>query len=41
MSAAEQGAKIRRIVEELGMEIATPAEAQEMLHLKGGDQVAF
>ena len=40
-SNAEQVAKIRRIVEELGMEIATPAEAREMLHLKGGDQVAF
>ena len=35
------GAKIRRIVEELGHEIATPAEAREMLALKGGDRVGF
>ncbi len=40
-SNAEQVMKIRRIVEELGLEIATPAEAREMLALKGGDRVAF
>lgn len=40
-SNAEQVAKIRRIVEELGEEIATPAEAREMLALKGGDRVNF
>jgi uncharacterized protein (DUF849 family) len=40
-SNAEQVAKIRRIVEELGHTIATPAEAREMLALKGGDNVAF
>ncbi len=40
-SNAEQVAKIRRIVEELGLEIATPAEAREMLALKGGDRVGF
>lgn len=40
-SNAEQVAKIRRIVEELGMEIATPAEARAVLGLKGGDQVNF
>jgi uncharacterized protein (DUF849 family) len=40
-SNAEQVAKIRRIIEELGMEIATPDEAREMLGLKGGDRVAF
>lgn len=40
-SNAEQVAKIRRIVEELGMEIATPAEARATLGLKGGDQVNF
>jgi uncharacterized protein (DUF849 family) len=40
-SNAEQVAKIRRIVEELGMEVATPAEARRMLDLKGGDTVAF
>lgn len=40
-SNAEQVAKIRRIVEELGHEVATPAEARQMLALKGGDDVAF
>lgn len=40
-SNAEQVSKIRRIVEELGHEIATPAEAREMLALKGGDMVGF
>jgi uncharacterized protein (DUF849 family) len=40
-SNAEQVAKIRRIIEELGMEIATPKEARAMLGLKGGDRVAF
>jgi uncharacterized protein (DUF849 family) len=38
---AEQVAKIRRIVEELGLEVATPADAREMLKLKGGDRVGF
>ena len=36
-----RSAKIRRILEELGHEIATPAEAREMLALKGGDNVRF
>ena len=40
-SNAEQVRKIRRIIEELGHEIATPAEAREMLALKGADKVAF
>jgi uncharacterized protein (DUF849 family) len=40
-SNAEQVAKIRKILEELSLEIATPAEARQMLKLKGGDQVAF
>jgi len=40
-SNAEQVAKIRRIIEELGYEIATPAEAREMLGLKGADKVSF
>ena len=40
-SNAEQVAKIRRIVEELGYEIATPEEAREMLGLKGADRVKF
>lgn len=40
-SNAEQVSKIRRIVEELGLAIATPAEARDILALKGGDRVAF
>jgi uncharacterized protein (DUF849 family) len=38
-SNAEQVAKIRRIIEELGMEIATPAETRQILSLKGRDKV--
>jgi uncharacterized protein (DUF849 family) len=38
---AEQVAKIRRIVEELSLDIATPQEARKMLALKGGDNVGF
>jgi uncharacterized protein (DUF849 family) len=38
---AEQVAKIRRILEDLSLEIATPAEAREILQLKGGDRVGF
>jgi uncharacterized protein (DUF849 family) len=41
VSNAEQVLKIRRIVEELGMEVATPEEAREILSLKGSDRVAF
>ena len=40
-SNAAQVAKVRRIVEELSLEVASPAEAREMLGLKGGDQVNF
>lgn len=40
-SNAEQVAKIRRVLEELSLEIATPAEAREILQLKGGDRVGF
>ncbi|SNS53763.1 3-keto-5-aminohexanoate cleavage protein [Tropicimonas sediminicola] len=40
-SNAQQVAKIRRIVEDLGCEVASPDEAREMLALKGGDRVAF
>ena len=40
-SNAEQVAKIRRIVEELGYEIATPGEARTLLGLKGADRVKF
>ena len=40
-SCAEQVRKIRRILAELSLEVATPAEAREMLQLKGCDAVAF
>jgi uncharacterized protein (DUF849 family) len=40
-SNAEQVAKIRRIMEELSLDVASPSEAREMLALKGGDGVAF
>jgi len=40
-SNAQQVAKIRHIVEELGMQIATPAEARSMLDLKGASEVGF
>ncbi|HEY4079417.1 MAG TPA: 3-keto-5-aminohexanoate cleavage protein [Burkholderiaceae bacterium] len=40
-SCAEQVRKIRRILEELSLEIATPAEARAMLGLKGRNAVAF
>jgi len=38
---AAQVSKIRRIIEELGLEIATPTETRQMLGLKGGDMVGF
>ncbi len=38
---AEQVRKIRRILEELSLEIATPDEAREMLALKGASKVHF
>ncbi|MBG20188.1 MAG: 3-keto-5-aminohexanoate cleavage protein [Rhizobiales bacterium] len=40
-SNAEQVAKIRGIVEGLGRTVASPAEAREMLGLKGADRTAF
>ena len=40
-SNAQQVAKIRTVLEALSKEIATPAEAREILGLKGGDQVGF
>ncbi len=40
-SNAEQVAKVRQIVEGLGLAIATPDDAREILALKGGDKVAF
>jgi uncharacterized protein (DUF849 family) len=40
-SNAAQVRKIRHILEELGMEIATPGEARAMLDLKGAGEVGF
>ncbi|WP_230188208.1 3-keto-5-aminohexanoate cleavage protein, partial [Sphingobium sp. CECT 9361] len=40
-SNAEQVAKSRRILEELGLDLATPEEARAMLETKGGDNVGF
>ena len=40
-SNAEQVAKVRRILEEVGLKIATPDEARSMLQLKGGNKVGF
>jgi uncharacterized protein (DUF849 family) len=40
-SNAHQVAKIRRILDELSLEIATPEEAREILGLKGLDQVGW
>ena len=40
-SNADQVRKIRSIIETLGGQIATPAEARSMLGLQGGDRVAF
>lgn len=38
---AEQVKIARQLVENLGLEVATPDEAREMLALKGGDKVEF
>ena len=40
-SNAEQVSKIRRILEELGLEIASPADVRQMLKLKGSGSVNF
>ena len=40
-SNADQVSKIRRILDELSLDIASPADARDMLKLKGGDMVAF
>jgi uncharacterized protein (DUF849 family) len=40
-SNADQVKLARKIIEGLGMQIATPDEAREILSLKGGDQVDF
>jgi uncharacterized protein (DUF849 family) len=38
---AAQVTRVRQIIEGIGLQIATPDEAREILHLKGGDAVAF
>ena len=38
---AEQVTRIREILENLSLEVATPDEAREILDLKGGDRVGF
>ena len=40
-SNAQQVTKIRRIVEDLGCEVATPDEAREILDLKGANNTNF
>ena len=40
-SNAQQVKKVRQIIEGLGLEIANPDEAREILSLKGGDKVNF
>jgi uncharacterized protein (DUF849 family) len=38
-SNAEQVTLARKIIEGLGLEVATPDEAREILDLKGGDKL--
>ena len=40
-SNAAQVRKVRQIIEGLGLEVASPAEARAILALKGGDKVGF
>ncbi|WP_415840487.1 3-keto-5-aminohexanoate cleavage protein, partial [Roseateles saccharophilus] len=40
-SNADQVRRVRRIIEGLSLEIATPDEARRMLQLKGGDAIAI
>jgi len=40
-SNAEQVSRIRTILENMSLEIASPDEARQLLALKGGDAVAF
>jgi uncharacterized protein (DUF849 family) len=40
-SNAAQVKRARQILEGLSLEVATPAEARQILALKGGDAVAF
>ena len=38
---AQQVSRVRQILEGLGLEIATPDDAREILQLKGGNRVNF
>jgi uncharacterized protein (DUF849 family) len=38
---ASQVTQVRKIIEGLGLEVATPDEARDILQLKGGDKVGF
>jgi uncharacterized protein (DUF849 family) len=40
-SNADQVTQVRKIIEGLGLDIATADEAREILELKGGGKVAF
>jgi uncharacterized protein (DUF849 family) len=40
-SNAQQVTRVRKIIEGLGLEVASPDEAREILALKGGDKVNF
>jgi uncharacterized protein (DUF849 family) len=40
-SNADQVKRVRRILDGLGLEIATPDDARQMLQLKGRNQVGF
>ena len=40
-SNAQQVTKVRRILEEIGLQVAAPDDARKMLKLKGGNNVAF
>jgi uncharacterized protein (DUF849 family) len=40
-SNAQQVTRVRQIIEGLGLEVATPDEARDLLQLKGGDRVSF
>jgi uncharacterized protein (DUF849 family) len=40
-SNAQQVLQVRKIIEGLGLQVATPGEARAILQLKGADKVAF
>jgi uncharacterized protein (DUF849 family) len=40
-SNAAQVRQVRKIIEALGLQVATPAEARQILQLKGADKVRF